>query len=205
VQTLTILQERIYDAWRERKVLSSQLRRQRRVQREIPQYTKLKSTIRRKPKVSQHERRTQFEARKGGRYTKRLDRALPGTHTRKLYDSLKPEEVQILSQLRTGKNRLNSALYVVKAAKSDRCERCNRPETVRHFLTECPQWATLRQTYLQTATDRWTDVPFLLGAWTNERVDGLLKRWIPNRGAVRATIAFARATGRLSCSPEERR
>lgn len=28
-------------------------------------------------------------------------------HTRKLYESLKPEETQTLSQLRTGKNRLN--------------------------------------------------------------------------------------------------
>ncbi|KAK5550541.1 hypothetical protein LTR46_011459 [Exophiala xenobiotica] len=61
------------------------------------------------------ERSKQFEA---------LDRALPGKHTRKVYDKHKRDEAQILAQLRTGKNRLMSALYVIKAADLDHCEWC---------------------------------------------------------------------------------
>ncbi|KAI1619201.1 hypothetical protein EDD37DRAFT_678547, partial [Exophiala viscosa] len=122
-----------------------------------------------------------------------------------LYDNLKRDEAQILAQLRTGKNRLNSAVYVSKAVDSDQCEWCCRPETVRHFLTECTHWAKQRQQYLQVTTDRWMDVSFLLGGWTNERVDGALKKWKPNMEAVRATIRFAKATGRLKLDPEQRR
>jgi hypothetical protein len=173
--------------------------------RQVPSSMKLKSTASRTPLIAHHERRKQWETRSGGKYTKLLDRALPGKHTRKLYDNLRRDEAQILAQLRTGKSRLNSALHVVKAVESDHCERCGCAETVRHFLTECQHWTTQRQQHLQTVTDRWTDVPFLLGAWTNERVDGPRENWKPNREAVRATIAFAKATGRLSVGSEETR
>ncbi|KIW36038.1 uncharacterized protein PV06_11670 [Exophiala oligosperma] len=144
--------------------------------RQIPVGTKLKSTARRKPKGTHDEQRKQFEARPGGRYTKQLDRALPGKHTRKLYDNLKRDEAQTLAQLRTGKSRLNRALYRIKAVDSDQCEWCRRPETVRHFLTECTRWTLQRQQYLHATTERWMDVSFLLGGWTNERVDGPLKK-----------------------------
>ncbi|KAK5215031.1 hypothetical protein LTR72_011884 [Exophiala xenobiotica] len=70
------------------------------------------------------ERMKQFEA---------LDRALPGKHTRKLYDKHKRDEAQILAQLRTGKNRLNSALYVIKAADLDQCEWCGPRERSETF------------------------------------------------------------------------
>jgi hypothetical protein len=43
-----------------------------------------------------------------GGYSKRLDKALPGKHTRILYDALKRRESDILVQLRTGMTRLNS-------------------------------------------------------------------------------------------------
>jgi hypothetical protein len=121
-----------------------------------------------------------------------------------MYNSLDRAEAQLLAQLRTGKNRLNSALYDIKVVDSDNCEWCNRPENVRHFLVECPRWTTQRQQYLQTTTDRWTDVPFLLGGWTSERVDGPVGNWMPNMAAVKATIAFAKATGRLDSNREER-
>jgi hypothetical protein len=165
----------------------------------------LKSTARGKPKGTPDEPRKQLEQRPGGRYTKQLDRALPGEHTRRLYDDLTRDESQILAQLRTGKNRLNSSLYRIKAVDSDQCAWCRRPETVRHFLTECTRWTLQRQQYLQATTERWTDVSFLLGGWTHERVDGALKKWKPNMEAVRATIRFAKATGRLKLDPEQRR
>jgi hypothetical protein len=43
-----------------------------------------------------------------GGYSKRLDKALPGKHTRILYDALKRRESDILVQLRTGMTRVNS-------------------------------------------------------------------------------------------------
>ena len=171
--------------------------------RQVPPYMKLKSAALRTSVKPMRERRSQFEARRGGQHTKQLDRALPGVHTRRLYSKMKRDEAQILAQLRTGKNRLNSALYDIKAVDSDSCDWCNRAETVRHFLVECPQWTTQRQQYLQTTTDRWTDVPFLLGGWTSERIDGPLQKWKPNVAAVRATISFAKATGRLNLEREE--
>ena len=78
--------------------------------RQVPSGMKLRSKANRTPLTPYRERRQQLEARHGGRYTKQLDRAFPGNHTRKLHDNLKREDAQILAQLRTGKNRLNSAL-----------------------------------------------------------------------------------------------
>ena len=48
-----------------------------------------------------------------------MDTALPGKHTRRLYDSLKREEAYVLAQLRTGIIRLNGYLYQIGAAESD--------------------------------------------------------------------------------------
>ncbi|KAK4070001.1 hypothetical protein Purlil1_13600 [Purpureocillium lilacinum] len=57
-----------------------------------------------------------------GRYSKHLDKALPGTHTRLLYDSLKRSESNVLAQLRTGMMRLNSYLSKIGAVESSLCE-----------------------------------------------------------------------------------
>ena len=46
-----------------------------------------------------------------GEYTRKFDTALPGTHTRLLYNSFKRTEAGILAQLRTGMSRLNGYLY----------------------------------------------------------------------------------------------
>jgi hypothetical protein len=42
-----------------------------------------------------------------GRHVKRIDAALPGKHTRQLYDRLSWKEASVLAQLRTGMARLN--------------------------------------------------------------------------------------------------
>ena len=48
---------------------------------------------------------------KVGEYTRKLDTALPGKHTRLLYNGLKRTEADILVQLRTGMSRLNRHLH----------------------------------------------------------------------------------------------
>src|SRR5438874_5754070 len=42
-----------------------------------------------------------------GKYTSQVDTALPGKHTRVLYDNLNQQEAKVLAQLRTGMIRLN--------------------------------------------------------------------------------------------------
>ena len=54
-----------------------------------------------------------------GKFSKELDTALPGTHTRILYDNLKRKEAKVLAQLRTGMSHLNDYLYRIGTAESD--------------------------------------------------------------------------------------
>jgi division protein CdvB (Snf7/Vps24/ESCRT-III family) len=51
-----------------------------------------------------------------------IDQALPGKHTRKIYDTLNKRNAKMLVQLRTGKSRLNTYLSSIGACDSDRCE-----------------------------------------------------------------------------------
>ena len=146
-------------------------------------------------------RRLTFWKTTQGRHTKNLDRALPQRHTKRLYDSLNREDASILAQLRTGKARLNSYLHRINAADTDLCNLCRRPDTVRHFLYDCARWTVERMTYLKTAGMRWCDIAYMLGGWFNERLDGPRNRWKSDLGAVKATIAFAKSTGRLQMQP----
>jgi hypothetical protein len=56
-----------------------------------------------------------------GKYSKTIDTALRGTHTRSLYDGLNRKEAKTLAQLRTGRTRLNGYLNRIGAADSDLC------------------------------------------------------------------------------------
>jgi hypothetical protein len=72
-----------------------------------------------------------------GRHSRRVDAALPGKHTRQLYDQLSWKEASVLAQLRTGKARLNGYLFRINAAETDQCECEQARETVDHFLFRC--------------------------------------------------------------------
>lgn len=85
---------------------------------------KLKSVTLRESQRGDEGKQARFLASKHGKYTKTLDRALPNRHTKRLYDSLTYDEARIVSQLRTGKCRLNSYLYRINATDSDQCELC---------------------------------------------------------------------------------
>lgn len=61
-----------------------------------------------------------YTAAKGDKYTRDLDRALPGTHTKTLYDHFTRPEATILAQMRTGKCRLNFICMLFKR-KSQTC------------------------------------------------------------------------------------
>lgn len=133
---------------------------------------------------------------KVGRHSKRVDAALPGKHTRQLYDHLSRKEAVVLSQLRTGMARLNSYLYRIDAAESDQCACGQSRETVEHFLFRCVRWTAHRTEMLQCTDTHRSNISFYLGGKSPSDD----KNWTPNMKAVRATIRFALATGRLDTS-----
>ncbi|KAK7177893.1 hypothetical protein PSPO01_16055 [Paraphaeosphaeria sporulosa] len=134
-----------------------------------------------------------------------IDTALPGKHTKSIYDLQTYKRAAVLCQLRTGKCRLNSYLAKIGATNSDRCTcRGRQPETVRHFVFECPLWKEERKTLQEVAGNRWGDLSFFLGGRSEQRLpsgellDGKAESWKPNLDVVNQTIEFAMATGRLS-------
>lgn len=111
-----------------------------------------------------------------GKYTHRIDKALPGKHTETLYKGRSKAEAGVLCQLRSGMCRLNSYLAKIGVAESDICECGRESESVDHFLFRCPQWLEQRQSLFKLArkANRWGDLSFALGGWSSERKDGSL-------------------------------
>ena len=62
-----------------------------------------------------------------------------------LYDTLNKRDANSLSQLCTGKCRLNSYLARIGATESDICECGREAETVTHYLFRCPRWDGIRR------------------------------------------------------------
>jgi ribonuclease HI len=131
-----------------------------------------------------------------GRHVKRIDAALPGKHTRQLYDRLSWKEASVLAQLRTGMARLNGYLYRINVAETDQCVCGQARETVEHFLFRCRKWTTQRIVLLQCSQSDRGNLSFFLGG----KSPSDNQQWTPNLEAVRASIRFAIATGRLDAT-----
>lgn len=150
-----------------------------------------------------------YTAAKGGRHTRELDKALPGSHTKMLYDRLPRSKSLVLAQMRTGKCKLKAYLYGIGAEELEMCE-CGEKETVKHVLLDCRVWKAERQELRTSVKDksRWGDMSHLLGGWSGRKdpkgkfVDGEPTAWRPDLAAVKATIEFAIKTGRST--PRER-
>ena len=99
------------------------------------------------------------------------------------------------------RNRLNQYLHRVKVIESPMCECGLEPETVRHFLFQCPQWTNQRTQMQEALGHRWGDQAF--GAWSGRLntkrtiIDGPKKSRKPNLKVIKAVIHFATTTGRL--------
>jgi ribonuclease HI len=131
-----------------------------------------------------------------GRHAKRVDAALPGKHTRQLYDRLSWKEASVLAQLRTGMARLNGYLYRINVADTDQCACGQARETVEHFLFRCQKWTAHRTELLQCTNTHRGNISFFLGGKSPSDD----QKWTPNLEAVRASIRFAIATGRLEAT-----
>ena len=131
-----------------------------------------------------------------GKHAKQVDAALPGKHTRLLYDRLSWKEASVLAQLRTGMARLNGYLYRINAAETDQCACGQAKETVEHFLFRCRKWTAHRTELLQCTYTHRGNLSFFLGGKSPSDD----QKWTPNLEAVRASIRFAIATGRLEAT-----
>lgn len=130
---------------------------------------------------------------KVGAYSKKVDTALPGKHTRTLYDALSSKEAKVLVQLRTGMARLNGYLHQIGAAASAECACGQAIETVEHFLFRCTKWMSYRTQMLQSTDTRRSNLSLYLGGKARTDPDN----WAPDLSAVRKTIKYAMATRRL--------
>ncbi|KAJ9480575.1 hypothetical protein VN97_g12978 [Penicillium thymicola] len=131
-----------------------------------------------------------------GKHAKRVDAALPGKRTRQLYDRLSWKEASVLAPLRTGMARLNGYLYRINAAETDQCACGQAKETVEHFLFRCRKWTAHRTELLQCTNTHRGNISFFLGGKSPSDD----QKWTPNLEAVRASIRFAIATGRLEAT-----
>ncbi|KAJ5292091.1 hypothetical protein N7478_001342 [Penicillium angulare] len=98
-----------------------------------------------------------------GRHAKRVDAALPGKHTRQLYDRLTWKEATVLAQLRTGMARLNGYLNQINVVETDQCDCGQARETVEHFLFRCRKWTAHRTEMLQCTQTHRGNISFFLG------------------------------------------
>ena len=118
-----------------------------------------------------------------------------------MYGQLNSTEAAILTQLRTGKTFLNKYLYKIKASETAACD-CGSIESVAHFLFACRRWRQQRAKLRQQHGERFGELSYALGGYSSrqeggESIDGPIERWKAGMEAVRATIEFARSTGRL--------
>jgi ribonuclease HI len=128
-----------------------------------------------------------------GKHSKRVDAALPGRHTRQIYDDKSWAERNVLAQMRTDMSRLNNSLHRIKATPSRQCACGREAETVAHFLFRCTRWSTYRTEMFKCTETQRGNMSFFLGG--KGPADG--SKWTPNLKAVQAAIRFALATGRL--------
>ncbi|KAJ6437653.1 reverse transcriptase [Purpureocillium lavendulum] len=114
---------------------------ERRCEAEVPWYQTRTTT----PRLALAQGRVREQLPEGvGRYSKRIGQALPGKHTRTIYDSLKREESDVLAQLRTGMVRQNSYLL---------CDCGQATETVEHFLFRRKNWMPQLEILLDSDED----------------------------------------------------
>ncbi|KAF2189885.1 hypothetical protein K469DRAFT_762632 [Zopfia rhizophila CBS 207.26] len=108
-------------------------------------------------------------------------------------------EARVLAQLRTGMARLNGYLHQIGAAESDQCACGWARETIEHFLFRCTKWETHRTQLLDQTETRRSNLSFYLGG----KAPSDPERWAPDMNAVKATVKYAMATGRLNPGTEQ--
>lgn len=94
-----------------------------------------------------------YATTEGGRHTRDLDKALPGTHRKTLYDCLTRSRVTTLAHMRAGECGLKYYLYAIEAEDWDLCE-CGQKETEKDVVLDCSKWTVERQELRAAVRDR---------------------------------------------------
>ena len=128
-----------------------------------------------------------------GKFSKTIDAASPGKHTRTIYDKCNKKEARPIPA-EDWMSRLNSYLRRIRAAPSVTCECGLAKESIWLFLFQCPRWRNLRGEMREQTTTRRGNLSFYSGGMNGE-LDPLHRP--PSISAVRAAIRFAIKTGRL--------
>lgn len=136
-----------------------------------------------------------------GMFTRKIDAAFHLGKSAELYRQLSSAEAAILTQLRTGKTFLNEYLHKIKASDTALCD-CGSVESIAHFLFACRRWRQQRTQLRQQHGQRFGELSYALGGYSSKQeggqsIDGPMERWKADIAAVKATIEFAKATGRL--------
>jgi hypothetical protein len=150
---------------------------------------------------SVEHRKDIFKQSTTGQFTRQLDSALPGPHTKMLYDCLDREKASILAQLRTGHARLNGYLHRIGQSDSDLCACGVERETVPHFLFRCTRWNEQRRTLVEAAGARFGSLSHMLGGkpdTMDRENEAIIRAWKPAIKIVKTVIAFAKETKRLA-------
>lgn len=93
----------------------------------------------------------------------RIDKNMPSKTFRKIAERLPRCQASILIQLRTEHIPLWMYLHRIQRADSPMCEQCEAaPETVYHYLQECPAYNTQRERLDSNAGEAATQLRTLL-------------------------------------------
>lgn len=80
-----------------------------------------------------------------GKYTWRLDEALPGPHAMRIYSTNTSAQAAILLQCRSNHTYLHEYLARIKRRESAQCECGLGVETVAHVIMQFPRWTVLEK------------------------------------------------------------
>jgi hypothetical protein len=142
-----------------------------------------------------------------GRFTRKIDAVLHLGKSAELYQQLNSAETAILRQLREGKTLLKEYLHELKAPETAACD-CGLTESTAPLLFSCRRWVQQRAKLRQQHGEWFGDLSYALGGYPSRReggenIDGPIERWKPDIDVVRATIEFAKDTGRLQPSEQD--
>jgi len=105
-------------------------------------------------------------------------------------------------------NIIGTPEYLYKINASGSAVRdCGSIESISHFLFSCKRWGQQRARLRQQHGDRFGDLSYALGGYLSRQggtnIDGPLEHWKSHISVVKATIQFAKDTGRLHPSAQD--
>lgn len=112
-----------------------------------------------------------------------IDKSAPSKKYLKLTRDLRRGQASLLTQLRTGHIGLNQHLFRIKRSDTPSCPHCRgiTPETVRHFIFDCPHYRRARHDLQRTL----------------RRKAGHLSYLLSHPDAIIPLLKYVHATGRL--------